>query len=109
MYELVDKIGLMPPEYLPVGIIAKHRSFQIGVMKEKDDDFRKDLFLKRLGRQIAKVRSMKGYSQDRVCLEAGLARGTLSKIENGLVDPKTSTLARAAETIGVPLQKLMDF
>lgn len=70
------------------------------------EDFDKDRFLKDLGQQIAKVRRSKGYSQDRVCLEAGLSRGALSKIEGGRVEPKISTLALVAITIGVPLARL---
>lgn len=75
---------------------------------ENPEDFNNGKFLKRLGSHISKVRKSKGYSQDRTCLEAGLARGTLSKIENGLVEPKISTLALVAITIGVPLKKLVD-
>ena len=71
-------------------------------------EFQKDDFLHRLGQHIARIRSSKGYSQDRLTLESGLARGTVSKIENALVDPKASTLARIAETIGVPLARLLD-
>ena len=78
-------------------------------MEARDEDFNKKAFLKDLGSRIAKLRASRGYSQDRLCLEAGFARGTLSKIESGLVDPKASTLARVAETLGVPLKKLTDF
>jgi transcriptional regulator with XRE-family HTH domain len=77
-------------------------------MVDDPEDFNTEDFLERLGAHIAKVRRSKGYSQDRTCLEAGLARGTLSKIENGLVEPKISTLALVAITIGVPLKKLID-
>lgn len=70
------------------------------------EDFKKERFLADLGQHIAKVRKSKGYSQDRVCLEAGLSRGALSKIESGRVEPKISTLALIAITIGVPLAKL---
>ena len=70
------------------------------------EDFKKERFLKDLGKHISKVRKSKGYSQDRVCLEAGLSRGALSKIESGRVEPKISTLALIAITINVPLAKL---
>jgi transcriptional regulator with XRE-family HTH domain len=73
------------------------------------EDFNKNDFLETLGAHIAKVRKSKGYSQDRVCLEAGLSRGALSKIEAGRVEPKISTLAIVALTIGVPLKKLTEF
>jgi transcriptional regulator with XRE-family HTH domain len=70
------------------------------------EDFRKADFILRLGKHVAKVRKSKGYSQDRVCLEAGLSRGALSKIEGGKVEPRVSTLALIAITIDVPLAKL---
>jgi transcriptional regulator with XRE-family HTH domain len=70
------------------------------------DEFNKEQFLRDLGAHIAKVRKSRGYSQDRVCLEAGLSRGALSKIESGRVEPKISTLALIAITIDVPLAKL---
>jgi transcriptional regulator with XRE-family HTH domain len=75
---------------------------------DSEVEFDKKDFGERLGKHIARVRSSKGYSQDRLTLESGLARGTVSKIENALVDPKATTLALIACTIGVPLSKLMD-
>ena len=68
----------------------------------------KHAFLKRLGRAIAKTRKSKGFSQDRIYLEGGFSRGTLSKIERGMVDAQITTLARIADVIGVPLKKLVD-
>jgi len=78
-------------------------------MKDPDTEFDQNSFQVELGANIAKVRTSKGYSQDRLCLEAGFARGTLSKIERGLVDPKASTLKRIALTIGVAPRKIFDF
>ena len=74
----------------------------------KSDEFDADEYLKQFGERLMKIRSSKGYSQDRLCNEAGFARGTLSKIEAGKVDPKLTTLARIAETLGVPLRKITD-
>lgn len=65
-------------------------------------------FLKKLGKHIARIRKSKGYSQDRLYLEAGFSRGTASKIENGIVNPQILTLQKIAETIGVPLRTLVD-
>ena len=64
-------------------------------------------FLKLLGSQIARLRRSKGYSQDRLYLEGGFSRGTASKIENGRVSSQIYTLYRIAETIGVPLERLV--
>ncbi len=65
-------------------------------------------YLKRLGQHIAELRKSKGYSQDRLYMEAGFSRGTISKIENGLVNPQVLTLRKIADTIGVPLRRLID-
>jgi len=69
----------------------------------------KTRFLKKLGAHIAKIRKQKSYSQDRLYLEGGFSRGTMSKIENGLTSPEVYTLARIANVLGVPLTKLIDF
>jgi transcriptional regulator with XRE-family HTH domain len=78
-------------------------------MGRADDDFDDTRFLKLLGEHIGKIRTARGYSQDRLTDEAGLARGTLSKIERAQVSVKAVTLARLASTLGVPLRKLTDF
>jgi len=69
----------------------------------------KKKFLKQLGAHIAKTRRKHGYSQDRLYLEAGFSRGTISKIESGLVSPEVYTLARIAQVLGIPLKKLVEF
>lgn len=69
----------------------------------------KKRFLKKLGENLAKVRKQKGYSQDRIYLEGGFSRGTVSKIENGQTSPEVYTLARIADVMGVPLKKLIEF
>ena len=65
-------------------------------------------YLKKLGARIARLRKSKGYSQDRLYLEAGFSRGTVSKIENGIVNPQILTLRKIADTIGVSLKTLVD-
>ena len=74
-----------------------------------DDAKEKQRYLKAFGAHVKKVRQAQGYSQDRVYLEGGLSRATMSRIEHGQVDPQIWTLARVADTIGVPLKKLVDF
>jgi transcriptional regulator with XRE-family HTH domain len=65
--------------------------------------------LKQLGAHVKKLRVARGYSQDRLYLEGGFSsRGTISKVERGLVNPGYLTLLKIAETIGVPLKKLVD-
>ena len=66
-------------------------------------------YLKQLGAHVAKTRKAKGYSQDRLYLEGGFSRGTMSKIESGKMNPSIWILRKIAMTIGVPLRKLIDF
>jgi transcriptional regulator with XRE-family HTH domain len=69
----------------------------------------KEKFLKTLGAHVKKIRRAQGYSQDRVYLEGELSRATMSRIEHGAVDVQIWTLKRVADTLGVPLKKLLDF
>ena len=72
-----------------------------------DEDFKTDEFLRRLALRLIELRKLKGYSQDRLALESGLTRGALSKLEKGDVDPRISTLAKIAHTLGVSLPHLI--
>ena len=69
----------------------------------------KDKFLKALGVHVKKVRRSAAFSQDDVYLQGELSRATMSRIEHGSVDVQIWTLKRVADTIGVPLKKLLDF
>lgn len=72
-------------------------------------DKEKQAYLKKLGRNIKKVRESRGYSQDRLYLEGDIPRSSIFRIEGGHVDPQAWTLKRIADTIGVPVKKLFDF
>lgn len=65
-------------------------------------------YLAELGANLKKIRTAKGYSQDRLCLEASFSRGTIFKIERGQVNPQILTLAKIAQVLGVPMRKLTD-
>ncbi len=70
---------------------------------------RKRKFLVRLGVHIGKIRRSKGYSMDRLALEADLSRATMSRIEKGSVDPQAFTLESIARTLGIKFSHLVDF
>ena len=71
--------------------------------------YRDQDFLNKLGKRIRKARTNKGYSIDRVHLEAeNLSRSTITRIETGQADPQISTLRRVAQIIGVRLRDLID-
>jgi transcriptional regulator with XRE-family HTH domain len=74
---------------------------------DNDEEFNSPEFLRRLAARLAELRRLKGYSQDRLALEAGLTRGAISKIEKGDVDVRITTLAKIAHTLGVSLPHLV--
>jgi len=78
-------------------------------MERFNDEFDKKAYLKKFGEHLGKIRRSKGYSMDLLGDEAGLARGTISKIESGINDPKLSTLAKIAETLQISIEKLVKF
>ena len=69
---------------------------------------RNNAFLKKLGKNIAIIRKQKGFSQDKLYLEAGLSRYTIYAIESGKSDPKATTLLKISKTLKIPLSELMD-
>jgi transcriptional regulator with XRE-family HTH domain len=71
-------------------------------------NFDRKIFLRRLGKWIRDLRKAKGLSQDSLTEEAGLARGIMSKIEGGNVDPRSTTLVRVAHALDVPPAKILE-
>ena len=70
--------------------------------------FNKKTFLSRLGAFLFRLRKSKGMSQDRLTDEAGLAKGLVSKIESGNVDPRTTTLVQLAHALEIPPSKMLE-
>ena len=70
---------------------------------------KKDIFLKKLGKHIAGIRKSRGFSQDKLYIEAELARRTIDRLETGQVDPRATTLLKISETLKVPLADLVNF
>ncbi len=53
-----------------------------------------------------RVTKNKGKSRLKFCYEYDLDAGNLSRIENGIIDPKLSMLWRLSEAIDVPLSEI---
>ena len=63
--------------------------------------------LKLFALHVKKIRESKSKSLNKIAFSrGGVTSATLSRIENGLVDLKFSTLIRLAHTIDVPLSEL---
>ncbi len=56
---------------------------------------------KRVGREILRLRTTKGMTQDVLSGQAGISRKSLYKIENGLVDPSIRTLCALLRALGI--------
>lgn len=63
----------------------------------------------KFGKHLKKLREEKGISLNMLAYENDLNKSTLSRIENGLVDPKLSTLHKIAQGLEISLDKLMKF
>lgn len=59
-----------------------------------------------IGRQIRDLRKRQRMTGTELAAQAGLAVGTLSKIENGLISPSLSTLQALADALRVPVVHL---
>lgn len=59
--------------------------------------------LKRLAQELHKARTQKGLNQQALATKIGLPQGHISRIEQGSVDMKTSTLIELARALELEL------
>lgn len=62
----------------------------------------------KLGRRIRSLRNERGIYQADLAEKAGISRITLSRIENGRMDPGFRIVAKLARALGVSLADLME-
>jgi ribosome-binding protein aMBF1 (putative translation factor) len=60
------------------------------------------------GATVRRLRKERNMSLDDLGAKTGIAKSALSTIENGLTDPRVSTVARLAEGLGVSIPSLFD-
>lgn len=61
------------------------------------------------GRHLAKIRRERGWSQEKLALESGVARSYLGGVERGQRNIALVNICRLAETLGIKPSELMDF
>ncbi|MDO9419899.1 MAG: XRE family transcriptional regulator [Herminiimonas sp.] len=61
-----------------------------------------------LGKRISKLRSAKGFTQDKLALSTGFTKGYLSKIENSKVIPPIGTLVKIAQILDTDVADLLE-
>lgn len=64
---------------------------------------------KKFGERLKKLREDKNLSLNMLAYENDLNKSTLSRIENGLVDPKLSTIYKIAQGLEITIDELMKF
>lgn len=67
-----------------------------------------DKTLKRFGKRLKKLRESKDISLNMFAYENDIPKSSLSKIENGIIDFRFSTLLKIANALEVPLSELLD-
>lgn len=78
-------------------------------MKERDAKRpMKDATGVRLAQRIREMRTARGLTLQEVSQSVGFSRGLLSKIENCVVSPPVSTLAKLAEALDVPIGEFFE-
>ena len=64
---------------------------------------------RQFGRNLAKTRKGKGWSQERLANESGLARSYVGDVERGIRNISLVNIFRIADTLGVDVTELMRF
>jgi transcriptional regulator with XRE-family HTH domain len=65
--------------------------------------------LKLFGKRLSEIRKSKGWSQEKLALESGIARSYLGGVERGQRNIALLNIDKLAQTLEVQLSFLMDF
>ncbi len=69
----------------------------------------KDSFLKKLGKNIARLRETAGLSQTDLALRCDKDKQSLNRLEKGRINPSAYYLSEIASELKVPLSEIFDF
>jgi transcriptional regulator with XRE-family HTH domain len=61
------------------------------------------------GRRLAQVRKLKGWSQEKLALESGIARSYLGGVERGQRNVALLNICKLAQTLEVSVGHLFEF
>ena len=61
------------------------------------------------GRRLAEIRRAKGWSQEKLALESGIARSYLGGVERGQRNIALLNICKLADTLEVPPGTLLEF
>jgi len=63
--------------------------------------------IQRFGKQLQRLRTRRGLTQDQLAVTASLSRTFLTRLELGQLDPSLSTLVRLAKALRVSVTELL--
>jgi transcriptional regulator with XRE-family HTH domain len=63
--------------------------------------------IQRFGKQLQRLRTRRGLTQEQLAVTAGLSRTFLTRLELGQHDPSLSTLVRLAKALRVSVMELL--
>ena len=70
---------------------------------------RHDIFLKKFGQNLRKIRLSKDLSQDEISFNTNVSTNQIGRIERGEINAGISTLYEIAQFLDVPVKDLFDF
>lgn len=73
--------------------------------KPEDKRIEKQVFAKKIGDHLRKIRTEKGISQERLSLNAGYYHTYVNKIETGKYSPSLHTIWRLSHQLGISLSQ----
>jgi transcriptional regulator with XRE-family HTH domain len=63
--------------------------------------------IQRFGKQLQRLRTHRGLTQEQLAVTAGLSRMFVTRMEQGAHDPTLSTLVRLARALRIPVTELL--
>lgn len=69
----------------------------------------KEVFLKKLGKNITRLREKAGLSQTELALRCDKDRQSLNRLEKGKINPSAYYLSEIATELNTPPKTLLDF
>jgi len=67
------------------------------------------IYLEKLGKNIAKIRKKKNFTQYKLAKEIFADQSNLARIEDGKVNPTVKTLLKISSALNCTLKDLVDF
>ena len=81
----------------------KYNNIKIACMQENNEK------LLHLGKHLRELRKKRKLTLEALCYRNGLEPSTISRIEQGIVEPKYLTLVRLADAYEMTLSQLLNF